>query len=196
MHILISTALYFKNKPLFYQKVIQFLDHKNISYIKYLEIHVVKKGEESYLNSSFRKKLIKLADLEKVMVGGLPPALQEESSPHAQIEFVFVCLSKDKLPVCALETGDTFQEIDTLTFMEDPYEELKLDCSFASKKYNFFVPPESQLMAGGYSIRDLKHPVFYEVIIGVSIFVLLIEDSAELPIVKSFSEVPSFHLLT
>ena len=174
MHILILTALYFKNKSLFYQKVVQFLAHRNVSYIKYLEIHVTQKDEASYLDRSFREKLIKLEDFEEMMLGVLPPILKESSQPQAQLELVFVCLSQDKLPICVLETGDKFQEIDTLTVVGDGYEGLKLEYSFASKKYNFFVPPASQLMARGYSIRDLKHPVLYEIIIGVVLFALFI----------------------
>lgn len=138
MHILISTDLYFKHKSLFYQKVTQFLAHRNISYIRYLEIHVVKKNEKSYLDSSFRKRLIKLEGLEKVMLGVLPSAFRDGDNIHAQLELVFTCFSKDKLPICVLETKDKFQEIDKLTFVEDVYQGLMLD--FAPKKYNFFCP--------------------------------------------------------
>ena len=108
------------------------------------------------------------------MLGVLPSAFRDGDNTHAQLELVFMCLSKDKLPICVLETGDVFQEIDTLRVGGDAYEGLKIDYSFASKKYNLFVRPASQLMARAHSIKDLKHPVLYDIIIGVILFLALI----------------------
>ncbi|NCP62428.1 MAG: hypothetical protein GW748_03860 [Alphaproteobacteria bacterium] len=174
MHIVISTDLYFKHKSLFYQKTIKFLSRRNISYIKYLEANVIKKGEESYSNSSFRKKLIKLEDLEEMTAGVLPPDLEETADAQLQLELLFVCFSQDKLPISVLETGEVFQEIDGLTFRDDPYEGLKLEYSFAPQKHQPFVSGFSKFMARAHSIRDFKHPVLYDIIIGVVLLSLLI----------------------